>query len=290
MTALRVCPNCFGFLRGTQEAAACLKDLEGADRMGHHYQFSNRRVAQRSLDHSAHGMGGVAIQSRRQRMARNGTACWWGRSHGQLFPSGALQGRSLFDVSRKQKCSWIGPSVSEAVCSFSAPFSWTPAVLVDSSTEASRNLTLYLLEGSFIGPLVNPICWATQQSEDFVGRPSRLARRVTPKLLQVAPRVLQRHLQASYEHFAKAGYIIRPTSKAFDGWEGSLKLPRLSNFEPCQFLTWQTSKGGCYKVFTPFWIVFQAPYIHFRPGTLWQSTSHWAPSGKMHQQEAWKHA
>jgi hypothetical protein len=92
--------------------------------------------------------------------------------------------------------------------------------------------------------------------------------------------VLQRHLQASYEHFAKAGYIIRPTSKAFDGWEGSLKFPRLSNFEPCQFLTWQTSKGGCYKVFKPFWVVFQAPYIHFRPGTLWQSTSHWAPSGK----------
>ena len=82
---------------------------------------------------------------------------------------------------------------------------------------ALHHLTLYLFEGSFIGPLVNPICWATQQSEDFVGRPSRLARRVTPKLLQVAPRVLQRHLQASYEHFAKAGYIIRPTSKAFDG-------------------------------------------------------------------------
>ena len=178
------------------------------------------------------------FQSRRQRMARDGTACWWGRSHGQLFPSGAIQGWSLFDLPRKQACSWLGPSVSEGGMLF-----WHAFQLNASSACGffNRSITHYTIspfiffEGSFIGPLVNPICWATQQSEDFVGRPSRLARRVTPKLLQVAPRVLQRHLQASYEHFAKAGYIVRPTSKAFDGWEGSLHLRRLSNFEPCQF-------------------------------------------------------
>lgn len=80
---------------------------------------------------------------------------------------------------------------------------------------ALHHIALYMLEGSMKGPLLNPLCWSTQQSEDFVGRPSRLSRRVTPKLLQVAPRVLSRHLQQSYEHWVKAGYIVR--QKASNG-------------------------------------------------------------------------
>ena len=52
---------------------------------------------------------------------------------------------------------------------------------------------------------LNPLAVATQQDEDYVGRPSRLSRRVDPR--QAPARVLKRLLKASYAEYVKAKFI-----------------------------------------------------------------------------------
>ena len=53
---------------------------------------------------------------------------------------------------------------------------------------------------------LNPLCWSTQMSEDFVGRQSRLSRRVSSSQ-QTITRVIHRYLQAAYGEFVKCGYL-----------------------------------------------------------------------------------
>ena len=55
---------------------------------------------------------------------------------------------------------------------------------------------------------MNPLATSCQQSEDFIGRPSRLSRRVTAQL-PVLHRVMDRYLESAYHHFVQAGYLIR---------------------------------------------------------------------------------
>ena len=52
---------------------------------------------------------------------------------------------------------------------------------------------------------VNPLAWGVQMEEDFIGKLSRLARRVSP--LQVILRVIQRSLQAAHYHWMESGFI-----------------------------------------------------------------------------------
>ena len=59
--------------------------------------------------------------------------------------------------------------------------------------------------------ILNPLAWSTQMCEDFVGRPSRLSRRVKPGSIQVR-RVIQRHLKAAYHQWVAAGLIHRARS------------------------------------------------------------------------------
>lgn len=56
---------------------------------------------------------------------------------------------------------------------------------------------------------VNPLAKSCQQSEDFIGRPSRLSRRVTSQA-PVLHRIMDRYLMSTYHHFLKVGYLIRP--------------------------------------------------------------------------------
>lgn len=63
---------------------------------------------------------------------------------------------------------------------------------------------------------LSPLATSCQQSEDFIGRPSRLARRVTAQS-PVLDRIMNRYLQSSYHHFIRAGYLIRP-----GGWKSIL--------------------------------------------------------------------
>ena len=59
-------------------------------------------------------------------------------------------------------------------------------------------------------PGVNPLARSCQPSEDFIGRPSRLSRRVTSQR-PVLHRIMDRYLQSAYGHFVKAKYLIRPS-------------------------------------------------------------------------------
>ena len=55
-------------------------------------------------------------------------------------------------------------------------------------------------------PSLHPLCHGVQQDEDYVGRPSRLSRRVAPQL--ASTRVLQRYLLDAYEKFVSSKLII----------------------------------------------------------------------------------
>ena len=51
----------------------------------------------------------------------------------------------------------------------------------------------------------NPLTFAVQISEDYIGKKSRLARRVAPT--QVIVRVLERSLQVAWKYWTDAGFI-----------------------------------------------------------------------------------
>lgn len=54
--------------------------------------------------------------------------------------------------------------------------------------------------------VLNPLHCATQADEDFIGRPSRISRRVSPRL--TIQRTLERSLQAAYAHYVQVGALI----------------------------------------------------------------------------------
>ena len=57
---------------------------------------------------------------------------------------------------------------------------------------------------------LNPMALSCQQSEDFIGRPARLSRRVTAQR-PVLHRIMDRYLQATYHMFLQNRILIRPT-------------------------------------------------------------------------------
>jgi hypothetical protein len=73
-----------------------------------------------------------------------------------------------------------------------------------------HHISITLLHGSEKGKILNPLCYGAQADEDFIGRPSRLARRVTANPVMCCSCVIQRYLEASYAEWIKAGYLIRP--------------------------------------------------------------------------------
>lgn len=72
---------------------------------------------------------------------------------------------------------------------------------------AWHHLMLSLLYGSQRGPTLNVLAFATQPSEDFLGRPSRLSRRVTASD-KCSDRVIDRYLRACFHQWVKAGIIV----------------------------------------------------------------------------------
>ena len=54
----------------------------------------------------------------------------------------------------------------------------------------------------------NPLLFSVQCDEDYVGRPSRLSRRVSAKLC--VQRVIERHLQRAYSEYIACGYLREP--------------------------------------------------------------------------------
>jgi len=60
--------------------------------------------------------------------------------------------------------------------------------------------------GATCGVALNPLVWATQADEDFISRPSRLSRRVSPRL--IVQRTLDRALLACYAKYVEQGLLI----------------------------------------------------------------------------------
>ena len=56
---------------------------------------------------------------------------------------------------------------------------------------------------------LNPLSVSVQQCEDFIGRPSRLSRRVNSGNV-ANQRVLDRYLQSAYSEWISSGYLVRP--------------------------------------------------------------------------------
>lgn len=67
------------------------------------------------------------------------------------------------------------------------------------------DLKVLLMSSPHAEWFLSPLCHSVQIHEDWVGRCSRLARRVAAG--QVVLRVLQRNLQACYKHFREQGYL-----------------------------------------------------------------------------------
>ena len=70
--------------------------------------------------------------------------------------------------------------------------------MVDLMESSSRNVAS-----------MNPLARSCQQSEDFIGRPARLSRRVTAQR-PILHRVMDRYQQSAYDKFIAARYLIRP--------------------------------------------------------------------------------
>ena len=68
-------------------------------------------------------------------------------------------------------------------------------------------LKALVLESQSCERVVNPLVYSVQQSEDFIGRNSRVARHVHPRLC--SQRVCERFLQHGHSQYVKAGYLPR---------------------------------------------------------------------------------
>jgi hypothetical protein len=71
-----------------------------------------------------------------------------------------------------------------------------------------HHLVIGILFDAVKGPVLSTICLSTQADEDFVGRPSRLSRRVTPKVINSCTRVVERYLVSAFSHWVDAGFIV----------------------------------------------------------------------------------
>lgn len=124
---------------------------------------------------------------------------------------------------------WLSPDTSRIAANHAMGFLKTYSRLARMSLENNQNLWILqpklhsfhhlavaLWESSWRGATLNPICYATQADEDFIGRPSRLARRVTSQQ-PCADRVLQRYLQQCHSSWVKAGLIVTAKAMAKSG-------------------------------------------------------------------------
>lgn len=68
-----------------------------------------------------------------------------------------------------------------------------------------HEICFLLKDQAAVGYAANPLIWSTQMEEDFIGKPSRVSRRVSPRL--AVTRTLQRSLMNAYSHFRAAGFI-----------------------------------------------------------------------------------
>ena len=79
-----------------------------------------------------------------------------------------------------------------------------------------QKMAILLLHSSERGaPTLNPISLSVQMDEDFIGRPSRVSRRVTSGRL-TTQRVLERYLQSAYSHYIDGEFLMRVPAQTSD--------------------------------------------------------------------------
>ena len=119
---------------------------------------------------------------------------------------------------------WMHPRQSHSAATFGLGFLRNYCLLAKMAWEQKQNLwviqpklhamhhlAIYMFEGSAKGiKILNSLSYSCQQDEDFIGRPARLARRVTAHPAHVSKRVIERYLQCAYHHWLKDGFLIRP--------------------------------------------------------------------------------
>ena len=82
-----------------------------------------------------------------------------------------------------------------------------PLFILQPKCHPLHHMACDLLQRSKAGlESVNPLAFSCQMSEDFIGRPSRLSRRVTAR--GTIRRVIQRYLQSAYTQWVHAGLLI----------------------------------------------------------------------------------
>ena len=118
---------------------------------------------------------------------------------------------------------WLDPSVAGQVSQMGFKFLRRYSQLAEMSKLAGRSLfvlqpKIHILHHFCVDMwgackqnvcALSPLATSCQPSEDFIGRPSRLARRVTPRS-PVLNRIMDRYLESAYHHFLRSGYLIRP--------------------------------------------------------------------------------
>eukprot|EP00435_Cladocopium_sp_Y103_P050043 s217_g15.t1 len=114
---------------------------------------------------------------------------------------------------------WLEAAVGREIAQVGFDFLLKYMTLAKEAFQADRSLFIFmpkihvvhhvidtLWEQSCAAPYaINPLAHAVQISEDFVGRISRVSRRVSP--LQAITRTLERSLQASRWHYVQQGYL-----------------------------------------------------------------------------------
>lgn len=84
------------------------------------------------------------------------------------------------------------------------------ALIIMPKHHSLHKMFLKLIHASEEGrQTLNPITLSVQEDEDFIGKPSRLSRRITSRR-PLLVRLMTRYLQAVYDQYVADGFIIRP--------------------------------------------------------------------------------
>ena len=118
---------------------------------------------------------------------------------------------------------WLYPDESRRIAGYGCRFLRRFSELAHQGLVRGMNLfvmipKIHVLQKMFLQlhfaaqnniPKLNPLSTSVQQCEDFIGRPSRLARRVAGGQI-ACERVLERYLAAAYFQWIEAGLLVRP--------------------------------------------------------------------------------
>ena len=194
-----------------QQVLLC-KDFQGSNSMGDNWQISIRRVHKGCLSTSwmSYLEDRFALES---------------------FDTEPLLGLAAEACDAIQQCSktlyasgvWLKPCVAGRAAEMGFKFLRRYAQMADMAKLAGRCMfvfqpKIHVLHHFCVDLLsahernvyaLNVLATSCQPSEDFIGRPSRLARRVTPRS-PVLNRIADRYLESAYHHFLRLGYLIRP--------------------------------------------------------------------------------